>query len=600
LPTNRLERVADIVARYMVEDLELDTVFAVTGAGIMHLTDGLARENRLKVIFPHHEQTSSMAVDAYSRYSGKVGVSFYSTGPAATNAITGLAGCWQDSVATIFISGQVKRSESTEFRGMTSVRQFGVQELNILPIVKSITKHASQVQNPELILYELDRAKFAASSGRPGPVWLEIPMDVQSSLVETSKLTRFSPPAVHHDAHLSVVALQKLISESRRPVVVAGQGVRLSGSREDFLSWAERAGLPFVTPYLGVDVSPKSHPNYIGVTGVKGDRAANWAMQSSDLIIAMGTSMHVSVTGYDYQNFAPDAKKVIVNIDALAGAQGNVNYDLRVIADIHHVIKDLETLEARLPEPHKAWAERLKSVSLSYPVIESDYDASVGSNIYEVVGMVNDLLEPNDCVISDAGSAFYCVSQALALNDSSQRYITSGAMATMGFSLPAAIGAAVAGAHRVIAYTGDGSLQQTLQEISLMALHRLNIKLLVLNNDGYLSIRASQKNYFDGRLFGTDEKTGVLFPDLAKIADAYGVDYYKIDKPSDFSEGARLLSENGPLLMEIKCPPNQPIIPTVGSKLSLEGVLSSSGIGQMNPAMSDFEHDKVMRFLKGD
>jgi len=599
LPTNRLERVADIIARYMVDDLELETVFAVTGAGIMHLTDGLAKEARLKVIFPHHEQTSSMAVDAFSRYSGKVGVSFYSTGPAATNALTGLAGCWQDSVATIFISGQVKRSESTEFREMNSVRQFGVQELNILPIIKSITKYASQLRDPELILYELDKAKFTATSGRPGPVWLEIPMDVQSSLVETSRLKRFTPPAVTRDLPLDVASLQKLINESKRPVVVAGQGIRLSGAHKDFLTWVEHAGIPFVTPYLGVDISPKSHSNYIGVTGVKGDRASNWAMQSSDLLIVMGSSMHVSVTGYDYQKFAPDAKKILINIDNEAGAQGNVHYDFKLISDVKPVIEELLGFEARPLEPHRAWTDRLKSTSLKYPVIGHEYDASLGSNIYQIVGMINDLLVPNDCVISDAGSAFYCVSQAVALNHNTQRYITSGAMATMGFSLPAAIGAAAAGANRVFAYTGDGSLQQTLQEISLMALHRLNIKLLVLNNNGYLSIRASQQNYFDGRLFGTDAKSGVLFPDLAKIAAAYGVNYYKVDSPCDFSEAAALVAAHGPLLIEIKCPPDQPIIPTVGSTLSLDGVLSSSGIDQMNPQMPSAEHDSIMRFLKG-
>lgn len=596
-------RVADAVARYVQDELGNNSVFALTGAGIMALTDGLALRPNLETIFPHHEQTSSMAVDAYTRFTGKTGVAFFSTGPAATNAITGLAGCFQDSVPALFISGQVKRSESTHFRNMKEVRQFGVQELDILPIVSSLTKFHRQLKNPQDVLMILDEAIYASNSGRPGPSWVEIPMDVQSAEVgEYAELRRWSPPDREKltPGDLEIIGqIREMLAQSRKPVVIAGQGIRLSGQIRTFLQWVGHQRIPFVTPYLAIDTSVKKLPNYIGVTGVKGDRAANWAMQEADLIIVLGSSMHVSVTGYEYELFAPAARKICVDIDPASISKMNVSYDLFLEANLTDVLPLFASWPAPADQTSRIkWLEMLGQLAHNYPVIQSHYSEDQGVNIYSAIRMVNKVLEDNDCIISDAGSAFYAVSQALALSSEQQRYITSGAMATMGFSLPAAIGAAAAGASRVLAFTGDGSLQQNIQELSLLAHHHWNIKLLVLNNSGYLSIRASQIRFHQERIFGTDESSGVPFPDLSKLALAYDIPYLAVDSEDQAEELRAFLRQRGPAIIDFTCPPNQAIIPTLGARLNLDGSMSSPSLSEMNPPLDEDELSMIVKNLR--
>ena len=594
-------RVGDVVAKYVVDSLGVDTCFAVTGAGIMHLTDALACEKRLKTIFPHHEQTSSMAVDAYSRYTGNVGVAFFSTGPASTNAVTGLAGCWQDSVASLFISGQVKRAESSHFQGFDGLRQFGVQELDILPIVRPITKYAAQVYDPTEILVELDKATYIAKSGRPGPVWLEIPMDVQAALVDEESLKRWEPEdkdlGARTDSRQFIEQVLQAFETATKPLLIAGQGVRLSGTQDLLLRLSEQTGLPFVAPYLGIDNFPKTHPNFIGVTGVKGDRAANWAMQAADVLLVLGSSMHTSVTGYDYGLFSQNSRKFCVDVDAGASVKGNVEYEAFLEEDLREALPSFARAMLDSDMSFAGWTETLRSLRDRFPVIEKHYSEVDGLNIYKAIDMVNDLLGPGDCVVSDAGSAFYAVSQGIRLETNSQRYLTSGAMATMGFSLPAAIGVAVANCKRTIAFTGDGSLQQNLQELALLPFHDLNIKLIVLNNNGYLSIRASQKNYYESRFFGTESDSGLPMPNLEALSVAYGIQYYPITSHRDFSILSRAMEFEGPAIIDVKCPPNQAIIPSVGSKLLADGSLVSSGLEDMNPPLHPVDRSRVFTEL---
>lgn len=595
-------RVADVVAHYVHHELENEVVFALTGAGIMALTDGLALRESLKTIFPHHEQSSSMAVDAYSRFTGKTGAAFFSTGPAATNAITGLAGCYQDSVPALFISGQVKMSESTHFMGMPFVRQFGVQELDILPVVKPLTKFCAQLQRPELVLKLLDQATYFARSGRPGPSWIEIPMDIQSKEVgayhELERWSSLPLPGLTNEIQTGIQQLNQILANSKKPIVIAGQGIRIAGAVESFLSWASKHDLPFVTPYLGIDLAVKSNPNWIGVAGVKGDRAANWAMQESDLVIVIGSSMHVSVTGYEYELFAPGAKKVCIDIDEAAHYKNNVKYDLFLEADLKELLPIISKWPTHSDETRKKWIRALKSLAVQYPVIQDSYSEVEGINIYGVIQLINRTLEVGDCVVSDAGSAFYAVSQALALNSHTQRYITSGAMATMGFSLPAAIGIAAGGARRVLAFTGDGSLQQNIQELALLSHHNWNVKLLVLNNSGYLSIRASQIRFHEKRIFGTDESSGVPFPELSMVASTYNIPYLEVRSSNQFAELATFLQRNGPAIVEFICPPNQPIIPTLGARMNPDGSMSSPSLSEMNPPLPEAELGLVLKLLR--
>lgn len=594
-------RVADVIARYIVEDMGVDTCFCITGAGIMHLTDGVAQEPRLKTIFPHHEQSSSMAVDSYSRLTGKVGVALFSTGPASTNAITGLAGCWQDSVPALFISGQVKRAESTYFNGLTEVRQFGVQELDILPVVKPLTKWSTQLSQPEQVLAVLDEAVFRAKDGRPGPVWIEVPMDVQAALVEPENLPRYFPPStsVVSSNVKEIERVIDLLRQSKRPLVLAGQGLRIADAVAEFSNFLDQTGIPFVTPYLGVDLASTSQDLHVGVTGVKGERAANWAMQSCDLLLVFGSSMHVSVTGYEYEKFAPEAHIIVVDIDAAAFHKGNLKIDTLLHANLKYLIPEI-TLNLPNAEQIERWVFSLKKTRAAYPVISTSYsEGHPQVNIYEFLGLLNRLLKPEDCVISDAGSAFYAASQAIEISHTSQRYITSGAMATMGFSIPAAIGAAASGHPRIIAITGDGSFHQNSQELSLFEHHKFNVKLIVFNNDGYLSIRTSQQNYYQGREFGTDAISGLPLPHLGDIARAYKLPHLLFDADTNLEVLENALESQGPVIIEVVCPPNQPIIPTVGSKINPDGSMTSAGLDEMSPLLDQSELISVLNFLKG-
>lgn len=592
-------RVADLVAKYISDNLQLSEVFLLTGAGIMHLTDGLALNKKIKPVCVHHEQTASMSVESYARANQRFGVAFFSTGPAATNAITGLGGAWQDSVPCLFISGQVKKSESTYFEGIPKVRQFGVQELNVLPVVSSISKYCAQVSNPQNILFELDKAVHIARSGRPGPVWLEIPMDVQGAMVEEGSLPRFKPDALEvlpkpEDVDWVVNA----IKTARRPVLVAGRGVRLSGAQQALVQFAEMANIPVVTTYLGIDNLPASHPNNIGVTGVKGDRAANLAMQNSDLLIAIGTSLHVSVIGYNYKEFAREAKKVVIDIDLSAHQKPTIDFDIEIESDATLLIQSLtEKLKGFIFSANLPWLQRCQSWRKNYPVCLSEYgDDSNGINIYKVIECLNQVLGKEDIVVSDAGSAFYATSQAIKLSSIGQRYITSGGMATMGYTLPAVIGTSLASpVSKSWGITGDGSFQFCIQELQTLREHGLNVTLIILNNDGYLSIRASQENYYEGRLIGSGPSSGVTMPDTLEIASVYRIPATRVRNVVDLEYALKEASESfGPKIIEVICPPGQLIVPAVSSKVNEDGTMSSRPLEDMAPFLSREEYEGNM------
>ena len=531
-------RVADYIAKFIYEELKVKHIFGVTGAGIMHLTDGIA-QSQLQWVAMHDERSCAMAADAYSRASENFGVCMVSTGPAATNAITGVAGAWQDSVPMLVISGQVKRAEMSDGR----LRQHGVQELEIIPMVSHITKLAVCIYDPQSIKRELTRAIKVAKEGRPGPVWLEVPMDVQSAeiveplpeytdsglLFGATKLKKYSNP------HPSVFT--RLLQESERPVIIAGQGVRMAGAINALRSLAEHHNIPVVMPYLGIDVLPYDHLCNIGPVGVKGTQGANLAMQTADLVLALGTTLHVTVTGYDWTQFAPSAKLVSINIDQSTQRR---EVKERAICYQGDVLEFLNKLEFAKSYPE--WLHCCQKWKTANPVIKETYS---GDNIYKVIGELSRVSKEGDIIVSDAGSAFYCTSQAIQLKVG-QRYITSGAMATMGFSVPAAIGAYYATGRPVWAVTGDGSLQQCLAELSL--LEGLPIKVVVLDNGGYLSIRNSQKNYYKGRLLGESPPCSVPYHSNVLVA---------------------------------RCDPNQEILPSVQSWVNPDGSMSSAALESM-------------------
>ena len=592
-------RVADYIATFVSDQLNVKDVFMLTGAGIMHLTDAVACNPKLRGVCVHHEQSAAMALEAYARTNQNMGVGYFTTGPGATNAITGLAGAWQDSVACLFISGQSKRSEASHQAGIPGLRQFGVQELDVMPAVSSMTKYAVQITDPQRIRYELEKAVFIARSGRPGPVWLDMPMDVQAAKIDPSTLVGFTPnadeAAVPKASDAEIAEIAAWLQSSERPVIIAGRGVRLAGAREELKTLATRWNIPVVTPYLGVDNLRHDLDVYIGKTGVKGDRPANYAMQNSDLVLAIGSSLHVSVIGYDYGQFARAAKKVVVDIDLTSHRKKTIAIDRLLHADakdfLQRVIKALEA--SSFAGAPKAWLDRCVAWKRKYPVLQPEYKDTAGAiNIYSFVDALSRASAEGDVFISDAGSAFYAVSQGVQLTKDNQRYLPSGAMATMGYSLPAAMGVSAAtGDGRVLAVTGDGSFQQNLQELSMVEHYGFPIKLFVLNNNGYLSIRASQKNYFEKRFIGESPESGVPIPDTLKLAEVYGIPAERVSDISKLDEVlARALAHKGPYIVDVVTPPEQLIIPTVSSRVNPDGSMSSRPLEDMFPFLEREEY----------
>ena len=589
-------RVVDYIAQFISDELGVKDIFMLTGAGSMHLTDGVACNPKLRAICVHHEQSASMALEAYARANENFAVGYFSTGPAATNALTGLGGAWQDSVPCLFISGQVKRAETSYIANVEGLRQFGVQELNIIPVVSSLCKCAVYLSDPMMVRYELERLVSIAKEGRPGPVWLEVPMDVQAASVDPDKLVGFKSEYVVPKASTDDINyLLEQLKLSSRPVIIAGRGVRLSGALHLLEELASQYQIPVVTPYLGIDNLRHDLDIYIGKTGVKGDRAANFAMQNSDLILAIGTSLHVSVVGYEYEQFARAATKIVIDIDLTSHQKKTIEIDRLIQSDAKNFLEQLliSLADKNLSLSYRDWLMKCVGWKKKYPVCLPEYQNTKNAiNIYSFVDRLSELSAPGDFFIADAGSAFYAVSQGIQLIKKGQRYIPSSAMATMGYTLPAAIGVSTAiGDKRVLAVTGDGSFQQNIQELQTLLHYSLPVKLFVLNNDGYLSIRASQKNYFKERYIGEGPRSGVTMPDTLKICEAYGIPAARVSKLEDLDKAIHLALETpGPYVLDIITPPEQLIIPTVSSKVNADGSMSSRPLEDMAPFLDRDEY----------
>ncbi len=563
----------------------------------MHLTDGVACNPKLRAICVHHEQSASMALEAYARTNENFGVGYFSTGPAALNALTGLGGAWQDTVPCLFISGQVKRSACTHSEGVQGLRQFGVQELDIIPVVSSLCKYAIHLTQPEMVRYELEKAVSIAKSGRPGPVWIDIPMDVQSANIDPENLPAYTAaehsPPVASDTVLD--ELRDMFMKAERPVIIAGRGVRLAGALDLLKTLATEFNVPVVTPYLGIDNLRHDLDIYIGKTGVKGDRPANFTMQSSDLVLAVGTSLHISVVGYEYEQFARAANKVVIDIDLTSHRKRTIKIDRLIESDAKAALQGLliRLRDAKFKSISGPWLQRCVTWKKKYPVCLPEYAKTVGAiNVYTFMDRLSTLAGEGDAFIGDAGSAIYAVSQGLILRHNNQRYIPSSAMATMGYTVPAAIGVSAAlGDQRVMAITGDGSLQQNIQELQTILHYKLPVKLFVWNNDGYLSIRASQKNYFEERYIGEGPRSGVSMPDTLKICAAYGIEAARVQEVGDLDAAIqKALDYPGPYLLEIITPPEQPIIPTVSSRVNPDGSMSSRPLEDMAPFLDREEY----------
>lgn len=590
-------RVADYIAEFIYKSGVKD-VFMLSGGGIMHLTDGLACNKDLNIICLHHEQSVSMALEAYARTNGNLGVGYFTTGPGVTNSITGLAGAWLDSTPCLFISGQAKRKQTVHKAGVPGLRQFGVQEINTIPIVKSLTKYCVFVDNPEDIRYHLEKAMYLAKEGRPGPVWLDIPLDVQGVLIDPKKIRGFKPSKKKEG--IPKQQIQKFIQylkSASRPVIMAGQGIRISSAIESLFEFASKYKIPIVTTFLGVDIIESNHPLYVGRIGIKGDRAGNLAVQNSDLLIVIGSSLPVAETGYEYEKFAREAKIVVVDIDTTSHKKKTIKIDLLIQGDAKEFLEKTSKLLRKAMMPFNVeWLQTCISWRNRYPVCLPEYKKLRNRiNIYYFFDRLSRKLRQGDVIVTDAGSTFYAGSQCVKINRG-VRYITSGGFATMGYSLPASIGVCAAlGNKRVMCVTGDGSFQLNIQELQSVIHYKMPLKIFVLNNEGYLSIRTTQKKFFNDRFIGEGSKSGVSMPESRKIAKAYGIKFVEVSNSKKLDNVLdNIIKYKGPVLCEVLCPPNQLIIPTVASYKKEDGTMVSRPLEDMFPFLSREEFNKNM------
>jgi len=594
-------RVADYIADYVADKLNVTTVFSVTGGGAMFLNDAFGNHSKLNCIYNHHEQASAMSAVGYAKHSIGYGVACFTTGCGSTNAITGVLDAWQDSTPLLCISGQVKRKETTHNTDV-SMRQYGVQEANIVKIVESITKYAVMLNDPEDIAYELEKATFLGANGRPGPVWLDVPLDVQGAWIDPTKLKHFDPTACDIEfptlpKKADITKLSNLLDSAKRPIVVAGNGIRLSDTSSQLVDFIEKHQIPVTFSYLSMDLIPSSHPLVIGRLGAKGDRAGNFAVQNSDLVIVLGSRLSVALTGFEYDLFAREADIVVVDIDAEEHRKNTVNINLMIEADLRYFFS-----ECQLPyRAESSWLIQCQKWKNKWPVYQGPYNSDKNINMYECISGLEATMPDDAIIVSDAGSAYYVTSQALQIKGS-QRYITSGAQADMGYSLPAAIGACISSNKQITyAITGDGSFQMNIQELQTIVQNQLPIKILIWNNNGYLSIKTTQTKFFDGRLAGTNPESGLTCPKFKKIAMAYDIPYFKAEFDSNLKE---ILSEirsiSGPVICEVICPEFQEVIPAVSSMKREDGSMVSKPIEDMYPFLDrgEFAQEMIISSVK--
>jgi acetolactate synthase-1/2/3 large subunit len=586
-------RLADYVAQFLA-DHGVRHVFLVTGGGAMHLNDAIGREKRIQYICNHHEQASAMAAEGYARVTGRIGVVNVTAGPGGVNALNGVFGAFTDSIPMLVVSGQVKRETLLSSHGLTGrLRQLGDQEIDIVAMVKNITKYAVTIVDPNTIRYHLERAFHLATTGRPGPCWLDVPVDVQGAKIDPENLAAYDSAEDARDsdeAKLPALCAEIIakIAAAERPVILAGSGVRIAGAVEVFQRVIGRLGIPVTTAWTH-DIVATDNPLFCGRPGSIGDRPGNFTVQNSDLVLVIGTRLNIRQVSYNWGFFARHAYKIQVDVDRAELEKPMVKIDFPVCSDARLFLEEMERQLAacQLSDKHASWLKWCQARKLRYPVFQPGRQTCKGPEInpYHFAHILFQELAPDDIIVCGDATACIATFQSANLRLGQRLFSNSGA-ASMGYDLPAAIGAAVArGGKRVICLAGDGSLQMNIQELQTVAHHRWPLKLFVLNNGGYLSIRQTQSNFF-GLQVGATAESGVSFPDHVKLAHAYGLGATRLEG-SDFVGALRqVLASPGPEICEVMLDRNQTFEPKLTSRRLADGRMISSPLEDMSPFLS--------------
>jgi len=588
-------RVADYIAGWLVKK-NIKHVFTITGGAAMHLNDAFGKHAKLKCIYNHNEQASAMAAESYARINRQIALVCVTSGPGGTNAITGVLGGWLDSIPMLIISGQV-RYDTTVRSTNLKLRQLGDQEFDITKCVSVMTKYAEMVTDPLKIKYHLEKAYYLAITGRPGPCWIDIPLNIQGAIIDTDKLKSYDcgedkkcvPPKLKISVINEVLAK---IESAKRPVLFAGSTVSHNGLGEKFVKMAVMLNIPVVTGFNAHDCIDSAHPLFAGRPGTIGDRAGNFAVQNSDLLLVVGSRLNVRQTGYASDKFAREAFKIMVDIDPVEFKKLRIKPDLGIHADAEDFMDAMIKIARKRPiNKNTEWIEWCKNRRGKYPVMLPQYwkkDKLV--NPYCFMSVLGENLKSKTVVVTANATACICSFQALKIKEGQRLYSNSGA-ASMGYDLPAAIGAYYAAPDRqIICLAGDGSIQMNLQEMQTIVHNKIPVKIFLMNNNGYHSIRQTQTNFFGKLLVGCEPENGVSFPAMEKIAAAYGIKYFKCNKNSHLAGTVKkVLKKTGTVICEIVLDPAQPFAPRASSKRLPDGRMVSRPLEDMAPFLSEEE-----------
>ncbi len=587
-------KVSDYIASRFSE-FGVEQVFMITGGGAMHLNDSFSHQKGMKVLYTHHEQACAIAAEGYHRATGKVAVVNVTTGPGGLNSLTGVHGQWTDSVPVIYVSGQVKFETTISSCRELGLRQLGDQEVDIVSVVLPLVKYAARVERLEDVRLCVEKAWHIAREGRPGPVWLDVPMNIQGAPMDPGTQRPYEPSADRAlnasagghaaEATLAADAMARLAA-ARRPVIVAGHGIRIAGARAEFERFIAETGIPVVGTFNGFDLLPQGHPNFVGRIGTLGSRAGNFALQNADVVLILGSRNNIRQASYNWPNFAHRAFRIIVDIDPAELAKPTVKPDLAIRADIRSFLRAAlaaPAAPAASAKPRADWLAWCMERKNRYPILQEKHlDDSKGLSPYLFFDHFTRGAPAGSIGVAGNGTACVCLFQAGIVNEGTRWFWNSGC-ASMGFDLPAAMGAAAGSGTPVYCFAGDGSLQMNIQELQTIASNRLPVKLLYLNNGGYASIKQTQDAFFRRRA-GCDPASGVSFPDMRRIADAYGIPYVEARRAADCANLAeRLNAIEGPVVCEVFLQTEYIFEPKLSSEKLADGTMVSKPLEDLYP-----------------
>lgn len=593
-------KVSNYVSQFLV-DHGIDTAFTVTGGGAMHLNDAFGHQQGMHCVYNHHEQACAIAAESYARIHNKIAACVVTTGPGGTNAITGVVGGWLDSIPMLVISGQVRYDTTARSTGL-GIRAMGDQEFDITKAVDCMTKYCEMVIDKNKIRYCLEKALKLSQQGRPGPCWLDIPLDIQGSYVDTDDLYPYDGEG---DEELPGVPDDQIyydiidsIRKAERPVFNAGNGIRIADAFPEFRSVIEKLHIPVVTGWDSIDLIEDEHPLYVGRAGIMGDRPGNFAVQNSDVLLSVGSRLSIRQVGYNYQSWARAAKKIVVDVDPEELKKPTVNPDMPICADAKAFLKRFDEILTENPvEPKESWIACCQDWKKNYPVVlPKHYEQSEPVNVYAFIKELSSRLNEGQITVVGNGSACVVGSHGYVIKKD-QRFIINSAIASMGYDLPAAIGACVCDhSQDIINVTGDGSIQMNLQELQTIVQNRLPIKIFMINNGGYHSIRQSQMNFFGEPLVGIGEESHDLsFPDMSKLVPAYGIPYVRCEKTAELGEKIEeTLAIPGYAFCEVIVDSKQKFEPKSATKKLPDGSLVSAPLEDLAPFLPREELEKIM------